>query len=195
MKTRFLLASALLAGNAAAADLTLYADDDYQGRALAVVIDERQLGVLNFDDRASSVVVENGAWILCSDQDYQGQCVTLEPGRYASLQALGIDDAITSVRRRDPVSIGVFSEPRQASDVVLFASHDYDGTSHAVGGSRPDLREIQGEAASVVIAKGQWELCGEPGFRGHCVTLGPGKYASLADYGLARVASVRPKEN
>ena len=57
------------------------------------------------------------------------------------------------------------------------------------------VREIQGEAASVVIAKGQWELCGEPGFRGHCVTLGPGKYASLADYGLARVASVRPKEN
>jgi hypothetical protein len=196
MKTGFLLACALLAGHAAAADLTLYADDDYQGRALAVVIDERQLGVLNFDDRASSVVIENGAWILCSDQDYQGQCVTLEPGRYASLQALGIEDTITSVRRRDPVSIVVFSEPRRASDVVLFAAKDYGGASHAVGGSQSDLRAAERAATSVVIARGQWELCGEPGFRGQCVTLGPGKYASLAQYGLERgVASLRPKGN
>jgi hypothetical protein len=108
MKTGLLLASALLAGPVAAADLTLYAEGDYQGRALPVVIDERQLGVLNFNDRASSVVIEKGAWILCSEPDFKGQCVTLEPGRYASLHELGLDDAVTSVRRRDPVSIGVF---------------------------------------------------------------------------------------
>ncbi|HET9862268.1 MAG TPA: beta/gamma crystallin-related protein [Steroidobacteraceae bacterium] len=108
MKTGILLASTLLAGPVAAADLTLYADGDYQGRALSVVIDERQLGVLNFDDRASSVVIEKDAWILCSEPDFRGQCVTLEPGRYASLEELGLDDAVTSVRRRDPADIGVF---------------------------------------------------------------------------------------
>ena len=31
-------------------------------------------------------------------------------------------------------------------------------------------------AASVVIAGGEWELCGDTYFRGQCVTLGPGKY-------------------
>ena len=76
----YLLSSALFAANAIGADLTLYADDDYQGRALGVVIDERTLGVLNFDKRASSVVVENGAWILCTGEEYTGQCITLDGG-------------------------------------------------------------------------------------------------------------------
>ncbi len=113
--TGYLLAGALLANAAAAAELTLYAEDDYQGRALGVVIDERQLGVLNFDKRASSVVVENGAWVLCTGEDYSGQCITLEPGRYASLKALGLNDAITSVRRRDPANLGAIGRIETAA--------------------------------------------------------------------------------
>lgn len=196
--TKYLLASAL-ASNAIAADLTLYADDDYQGRALGVVIDERTLGVLNFDKRASSVVVENGAWVLCTGEEYTGQCITLEPGRYASLQALGLDNAVTSVRRRDQGSLGVFkdvgsSTSSDAADIVLFASKDYLGPSHIADRPRADLRveSLQSEAASVVISKGQWELCEDAQFRGPCVTLGPGKYPSLGDLGLKYgAASVR----
>ena len=97
-----------LAPLAAAADLTLYADGEFSGRPLNVVIDMRQLGSVNFSDRASSVVIEKGAWILCSDEDFTGRCVTLEPGRYGSLKELGLDDNVTSVRRRDPVDPGKF---------------------------------------------------------------------------------------
>jgi hypothetical protein len=104
------LTACALASVSGAADLTLYTDDDFQGRPLNVVIDLRQLGSLNFNDRASSVVVEKGAWILCTDEDYAGSCVTLEPGRYGSLKQLGLEDAVTSVRRRDAVSLGVFSD-------------------------------------------------------------------------------------
>jgi hypothetical protein len=206
-----LLTATCFAAGATAAELTLYADDDYQGRALAVVIDERQLGVLNFNDRASSVVVENGAWVLCTDEDYDGQCITLEPGRYTSLQALGINDAITSVRRRDPANIGVFGRvetaarpqpaiatPRpataSATDIVLYATNDFGGVSQSVEQAESDLRTdaLQGHATSTVIASGQWELCSDTFFRGQCVTLGPGKYASLETYGLVRGAfSVR----
>jgi hypothetical protein len=105
-----LLAACTVASVSAAADLTLYADDAFQGRPLNVVIDLRQLGTLNFNDRASSVVIEKGAWILCSDEDFAGSCVTLEPGRYGSLKELGLEDAVTSVRRRDAVSPGIFSD-------------------------------------------------------------------------------------
>jgi Beta/Gamma crystallin len=210
-RTGYLLVGALLANGAAAAELTLYADDDYQGRALGVVIDERQLGVLNFDKRASSVVIENGAWVLCTGQDYSGQCITLEPGRYASLQALGINDAITSVRRRDPVTVGSFgrvdttarsvkapqsvsSETHSAGDIVLFAANNYGGVSQPLDQSQADLRSeaLQSNATSIVIASGAWELCDDTYFRGHCVTLGPGKYPSFQEYGLTHgVASVR----
>jgi hypothetical protein len=196
-----LVAGALFAARAIGAELTLYADDDYQGRALGVVIDERTLGVLNFDKRASSVVVENSAWILCTGEEYTGQCITLEPGRYASLQALGIDNAVTSVRRRDAASIGVFndagapgSSPANPAGLVLYASKDYRGPSHIVDRPRADLRveSLQAEATSAVISSGRWELCEDPEFRGPCVTLGPGKYPSLGNFGLKYgAASVR----
>jgi len=192
---------ALYAGTTNAADLTLYADDDYQGRALNVVIDERELSVRNFEKRASSVVIEKGAWVLCSGEDYSGQCVTLEPGRYPSLQALGIDNSITSVRRRDATSIGEFNgaeaiakNASQSSDIELFARDDYGGARHLVDVSQADLQPqlMRNQAESAVIANGKWELCSEPQFRGKCVTLGPGKYASLQMYGLAEgAASVR----
>jgi hypothetical protein len=199
----YLLSGALIANGVAAAELTLFADDDYQGRALGVIIDERQLAVLNFDKRASSVVVENGAWVLCTGEDYKGQCITLEPGRYASLQALGLNDAITSVRRRDPASIGTFgpveatatrSASRDAADIVLFASDDYRGASHPRDQSLADLpsETLQSKATSAVIAGGEWELCDDTFYRGQCVTLGPGKYPSLEKYGLTHgVSSVR----
>jgi hypothetical protein len=101
---------ALSGGVAGAADLTLFTDGDFQGRPLNIVIDLRQLNSLNFNDRTSSVVIEKGAWILCTDEDFAGSCVTLEPGRYSSLRDLGLDDTITSVRRRDTVSPGIFSD-------------------------------------------------------------------------------------
>jgi Beta/Gamma crystallin len=99
-----------LASAVAAADLTLYAEGDFQGRPVAVVIDLRQLDTLLFNDRASSVVIEKGAWVLCTGEDFSGDCVTLEPGRYGSLKELGLDDSVTSVKRRDATSPGIFSD-------------------------------------------------------------------------------------
>jgi hypothetical protein len=208
MKTGYLVAAAFLSTAANAADLLLYADDDYQGRQLAVVIDERDLGVLNFEKRASSMVVENGTWVLCSGDDYTGECITLAPGRYASLRALGLDDAVTSVRRRDPVSLGTFgniepserpatvarTDARSAADIVLYAAHEYAGASQPLDESQSDLHAdaLQGKATSTVIAAGTWELCQDTFYRGQCVTLGPGKYPSLEELGLTHgVGSVR----
>lgn len=205
MKMKYLICALLLAGHARAADITLYADDDYQGRALSVVIDQRQLGVMNFDDRTSSVVVERGSWVLCSGEDYREQCVTLEPGRYPSLAALGLDDAITSVRRQGETSIGDFrgadavleAAGRDAASVVLYAGNDYSGGSRGIDAPQPALESapFHGAAISAVIARGQWNLCSDAGFEGECVTLGPGKYPSLEQFGLDHgAASLRPAD-
>jgi hypothetical protein len=109
LSTSCVIAMGLLASTAGAADLTLYSDGDFTGRPLNVVIDLPQLGSMNFDKRASSLVIEKGAWIVCTGEDFTGSCRTLEPGRYPSLRELGLDDAITSVRRRDALSPGVFN--------------------------------------------------------------------------------------
>jgi len=109
MKTLYSIAACCLASASGAADLTLYTDGEFQGRPLNVVIDLPQLGSVNFNDRASSVVIEKGAWVLCTGEDFTGKCVTLEPGRYGSLKDLGLDKDITSVRHRDAQSPGVFN--------------------------------------------------------------------------------------
>jgi hypothetical protein len=106
------LAACMLATSAGAADLTLYTDGEFQGRPLNVIIDMHQLGSLNFNDRASSLVIEKGAWVFCTGEDFTGKCVTLEPGKYGSLGDMGLDDTITSVRRRDAVSPGIFSDAK-----------------------------------------------------------------------------------
>ena len=105
----WVLAAGILPSMGGAADLVLYAEGGFQGRPVNVVIDMRQLASLNFNDRASSVVIEKDTWVLCSDEDFAGTCVTLEPGRYSSLKEMGLEDTVTSVRRRDPASPGVFN--------------------------------------------------------------------------------------
>jgi len=46
---------------------------------------------------ASSLRVESGYWIFCSDSEFRGECRTFGPGDYASLP--GLNNAISSGRR------------------------------------------------------------------------------------------------
>jgi uncharacterized protein YcfJ len=39
-------------------------------------------------------------------------------------------------------------------------------------------------ASSVIIERGQWQMCEDADFRGRCVVLRPGQYPSLASFGL-----------
>ena len=48
-------------------------------------------------------------------------------------------------------------------------------------------------ASSVVVQRGQWEVCEDAGFRGRCVVLRAGQYPSLATVGMNQlISSVRP---
>jgi hypothetical protein len=58
----------------------------------------QDLGNVGFNDRASSMVVRNGRWQVCSDADFRGKCVTLDPGEYPSLRSMGLNDRLSSVR-------------------------------------------------------------------------------------------------
>jgi uncharacterized protein YcfJ len=44
------------------------------------------------------VVVLRDRWEICEHARFGGQCVVLRPGRYASLQHLGLNDRVSSVR-------------------------------------------------------------------------------------------------
>jgi hypothetical protein len=55
------------------------------------------LGRTGFNDRASSLRVESGYWIFCSDAEFRGECRTFGPGDYATLP--GLNNVISSGRR------------------------------------------------------------------------------------------------
>ena len=93
-----LAVAALLLAAQAQAQITFYEHGDFGGRSFQT---SRQVGNFQnfgFNDRASSVMVTRNRWEVCEDRAFEGRCVVLRPGRYPSLQAMGLNDRVTSVR-------------------------------------------------------------------------------------------------
>lgn len=67
------------------------------GRGLPVNRDISDLVRLNFNDQASSIVIDEGEWEVCTDAHYGGTCKVLERGSYGTLDTL--DRRISSLRR------------------------------------------------------------------------------------------------
>ncbi|HWI82999.1 beta/gamma crystallin-related protein [Ramlibacter sp.] len=94
-----LAAGGLAIATHAAAQITLYEGEGFHGRAFST--DERvwNLGRAGFDDRASSIVIDRGRWEVCEGARFEGRCVVLRRGQYASLREMGMNNRISSVRR------------------------------------------------------------------------------------------------
>jgi uncharacterized protein YcfJ len=93
-----LAVSAVALATHAAAQVTFYEHDGFQGRSFTT---ERGIGNFarfGFNDRASSVMVLGNRWEACEDFQYAGRCVILRPGQYASLRDMGLNDRVSSVR-------------------------------------------------------------------------------------------------
>src|SRR5450432_87205 len=91
--------AALAIAQHAAAQLTLYEYEGLHGKVFTANTNINDLERYGFNDRASSIVVQGGQWIVCEHADFQGRCTTLRPGQYPSLAAMGMNDRISSFRR------------------------------------------------------------------------------------------------
>ena len=93
-----LAAAGLLAATQAAANITFYEREGFDGRTFAI---SKQLGNFEragFNDRASSVIVSGERWEVCEAARFEGRCVVLRPGQYGSLAAMGLNDRVSSAR-------------------------------------------------------------------------------------------------
>jgi len=191
MKRTLLVAGLLLASaTACAAELTLFSGDHFSGERLQANDAIANLANSGFNDRASSVVIRDGAWQLCDDAYYRGRCVTLQPGRYPSLREIGLSNRVSSARE-----IGSWGKPPGPphdgqwggrSRAILFSNPDFRGEQFVVDGNvLPDLANsgFNDRAQSLRVERGYWIFCSDAGFQGTCRTFGPGSYATLG-YGL-----------
>jgi uncharacterized protein YcfJ len=96
-KTIFAVGTIALAAQATA-QVTLYENDDFRGRAFTTRAQVTNFSRFGFNDRASSVQVFSGRWEVCEDSNFSGRCVVLRAGRYPNLSAMSLNDRVSSVR-------------------------------------------------------------------------------------------------
>lgn len=198
-----LLCATLLAPFAAdAGEMTLFQDSDFRGRAVTVRSDVGDLSRMNFNDKASSIIVRSGSWEVCRDANYRGSCRVLRPGYYSSLP--GMNDVISSVREVGKPGHGGGHrpppppppKPRPPDDmrgaVLLFPDVGMRGRPVRLEREVRDLSRygFNDRTVSVVINYGRWEFCVDANYRGRCMIMGPGSYGRL--HGMERrISSVR----
>lgn len=178
--------------------LTLYERRDFRGASINIDRPRRRLERADFANKASSAVVRGEAWEVCDGDEFGGRCVVLRPGRYASLDKVGMNNRIASARPTGagapPPGPGPGPGPA-VGQVTLYEHPGFRGQSVMVDRPRRNLDRIGAgnSASSVVVAGEPWELCDAPGFGGRCVVLRPGRYTSLGSMGLNdSVSSLRP---
>ncbi len=94
-------ATAAAAALPAAAQITLYGREGFEGRTFTTQGAVPNLERAGFNDRASSIIVERGRYEVCEDARFRGRCVVLRRGQYPSLAAMGLGNSVSSIR---PVS-------------------------------------------------------------------------------------------
>lgn len=100
MKMVLAVAAVCLAAQASA-QVTFYEREGFAGRSFTATEATENLWGAGFNDRASSLEVFGARWEICDDAGFAGRCVVLRPGRYPSLDAMGMSNRVSSTR---PVS-------------------------------------------------------------------------------------------
>ena len=181
----------------AGAQVTIFENNNYQGRTYTTSQQERNLQRNGFNDRASSVIVQGGRWEVCESQRFRGNCVVLRPGRYPSLGLMNLNDRVTSMRpvaRGTRVAENRYAPAPVATQVVFYEHENFSGRSFTADQSVDDFKNsgFNDRASSAVVFGDRWEACTNNRFNGQCVVLQPGRYASLAAMGMNdSVSSVR----
>ncbi|MBK7592065.1 MAG: beta/gamma crystallin family protein [Betaproteobacteria bacterium] len=76
----------------------LYQGTNLSGRSFVIENYMPNLDGTGFNDRGSSLRIERGYWMFCSDANFQGECRTFGPGDYPTLSP-GLNNRISSGRR------------------------------------------------------------------------------------------------
>jgi hypothetical protein len=192
--------AALLGALPAMAQIVLYEHDNYAGRSVTLRDAANDFARFDFNDRASSAIVEGGPWEVCDDANFGGRCMILRPGVYPSLANTGLNDRLSSARPYRSGWGGGRNDsnrwaPEPMAGQIVFYEHDnFQGRQLSLDNDAADFERVgfNDIASSIVVYGHRWEACEHRNYGGRCVVLRPGRYPSLAAVGLNdRLSSVR----
>lgn len=171
-------------GHDGGAPIVLYSGEDFRGEARGVFSDER--GLDRFNDRARSVRVNSGAWLLCEDVDYRGRCEYVDRD-IRDLREIGLHGRLSSLQ------LTSFDQGPGSEAITLFQHPDFRGDYL---GFDQDVRGLSqynfnDQISSIRVTEGSWLICEDGDFRGRCEIIN-GDIRSLSDLGMNdRISSFR----
>ena len=192
--------AALVLSAQAMAQVTFYEGAGFRGRAFTTDKSVSNFQRNGFNDRASSVVVDDGRWEVCEDAQFEGKCVVLRRGSYESLSGMGMSKRISSVRpasrrgRRDmeapePIAAPNYDYRRRPQERVFDAAVT---SVHAVVGPPNERCWIERERVDSPRANANvgGAIVGAiiGGILGHQVSAGSGKDIATAGGAVAGAA-------
>jgi hypothetical protein len=134
---RTLVAVTLAAAGAASANITFYTRENFGGQQMTVDRTVPNFADTRFNDRAQSVIVNEGQWEVCVDSDFRGACQVLGPGRYPDLAPWGARSVRCARRRcRAGVIIGAAGGLRQRA--TLYEGPNLSGRAFPLNGGFMD---------------------------------------------------------
>jgi len=170
------------------AQITFFEGREFLGQGLSANAPVDDFGQTSLNNRASSVVVASGSWEVCDGPGFSGRCAVLRPGRYPSLNEMGLNNRISSAR-----PVGHVTARPGVGQVTLYEHPNFGGRTVTLDRRAERLEGFRNAASSAVVTGGSWELCERREFGGRCVVLRPGRYPSLGSMGMNdNVSSARP---
>jgi hypothetical protein len=184
------LCALFASATAIAGEITLFENPDFGGRRVTLRAAEPNFDPTGFNDRASSLVIRDGYWELCTDAYFRGRCATFGPGEYRSLQP-SFARSISSAREVGaPPPVRPPSAPPPiagggAPRIELWERREFGGRSITLTAGAPDFERLgfNDRADAAVVYGGRWRLCEHAGLGGKCQDYGPGRYNDLGYLG------------
>jgi hypothetical protein len=141
-------------GEGGRGEITLYDQPNFGGRSITFRDSAANVG-REFNDRTSSIVVRDGNWLLCVDEEFRGACMVASPGEYRSLDRT-FTDSITSIRPTGGNGSPGYERPPQSGNDRPPAWRPGEVGSGTFCSAQPRGRC---EGCTVECARGQRAIC------------------------------------
>ena len=172
--------------------VTFYESDNFGGRHFATQQPLDKFEGTRGRDGPQSAIVEGGAWEICVDANFHGDCRVFVPGRYPTLGGLG-GRASSARPANDPGIEPPRERARAGAGATLYSGQNLSGRAFDLGGQGSSNLDgpFNDRGSSLRVDRGYWIFCSDANFQGECRTFGPGEYPRLPPELDNRISSGR----
>jgi Beta/Gamma crystallin len=146
--------------------VVLYSETGMRGTAVELTGDQLKLSALAFNDKARSIDVRGGVWLLCSDANLRGRCEYVDRP-VSNLGEIGLSGNLSSAQ------VTTYDKGPRSYDIAFFANSDFRGPFLGFDEGEASLSQYRfnDTAGSVLINRGDWLVCQDNDYRGTCELL------------------------